>query len=71
MAGDEIHAALHENPPLADPPAHELMREREAPRRMVPEEIVGDEDVIAHGGEVAADRLNRSFAHLAGVQLPD
>jgi len=38
---------------------------------MVPEEIVGNEDMVAHGSEVATDRLDRSFAHCAGVQLPD
>ena len=71
MAGDQIHAALHEYPPFADSAAPELMRQRKAPGRMVPEQIVGDEDVIAHGGEVAADGVNRPFAHRTGVQLPD
>ena len=49
----------------------ELARQREAARRMVPEQIVGDEDVIADRREVAADRVDRSLAHRAGVQLPD
>ena len=71
MPGDEIDAALHEDPVLADRPAPELVRQREAPRRMMPEEIVGDEDVIADRREVAADRVDRPLAHRAGVQLPD
>src|SRR5439155_23912997 len=48
MAGDEIHTALHENPLFTDSTAHELLCQRETARWMVPEEIIGDEDVIAH-----------------------
>src|SRR4051812_15714597 len=37
----------------------------------MPEEIVGDEDVIADRREVPADAVDRSLAHRARVKLPD
>src|SRR5207253_4246366 len=64
-------AALHEDPQLADAAAPQFARQLQAARRMVPEQIVGDEDVIAHRREVAADRVDRSLAHGALMQLPD
>ena len=52
-------------------PGAELVRQREAARRVMPEQIVGDEDVVADRREVAADRVDRSLADRARVQLPD
>ena len=47
MPADQIGAALHEDPLLADAAAPQLARQFQTARRMVPEEIVGDEDVFA------------------------
>jgi hypothetical protein len=47
MRGDQIRAALHEDPLLADSAAPQLVRKRQTARGVMPEEIVGDEDVIA------------------------
>ena len=71
MARDEIDAALHQNPALANAAALQFLSQREAARRVIPEQIVGNEDVVAHGGEVIGDRFDRSLANRAGVQLPD
>ncbi len=38
------------------PAFDQRLRQLQAPRRVIPEEIVGDEDVIAGGGEVVAHR---------------
>ena len=71
MARHQVDAALHENPLLADAAPPQLARQLEAARRVMPEQIVGDEDVVADRREVAADRVDRSLAHRARVQLPD
>ena len=71
VARDQIDAALHENPPLPDAAAAQLLRQREAARRVVPEQIVGDEDVVPGRGEVPAHRFDRTLPHRARVQLPD
>ena len=47
MARDEIDAALHQHPALADAAPAQLLRQRQTPRRVMPEQIVGDEDVVA------------------------
>ena len=67
----EIDAALHQDPRLADAAAPELVRQREAARRMMPEQIVGDEDVVADRAKSLADGVDRSLAHRSRVQLPD
>ncbi len=54
IARDQIDTALYENPPFPDAAAAQLLREREAARRVVPEQIVGDEDVVPRLGEVPA-----------------
>ena len=56
---------------LRTPRRRSSLRELEAARRVMPEQIVGDEDVIADRREVAADAVDRSLAHRARVQLPD
>ena len=71
MARDEIDAALDEYPFLPDAAAAQFLRELETARGVVPEQIVSDEHVGSHGCEVAAHRVNRTFAHAARVQLPD
>ena len=71
MASDKIHAALHEDPLLADAAAAQLARQLQAARGVVPEQVVGDEDVVPDGREIVADRIDRPFAHRAIVQLPD
>ena len=71
MPRHQIGAALHEDPLLPDAAAPQLARQLEAARRMVPEQIVGDEHVIADRREVAADGVDRPLADGARVQLPD
>ena len=44
---DEIDAALDQHPLLPDAAAPQLVGQREAARRVMPEQIVGDEHVIA------------------------
>ena len=56
---------------LRMPRRRSSLRQLQAARRVVPEQIVGHEDVIADRREVAADRVDRSLAHGARVQLPD
>ena len=56
VARHGIDAALHENPLLADAAPPQLLRQLETARRVIPEEIVRDEDVIADRRHVAADR---------------
>ena len=51
MPRDQIDAALHQDPLLADAAAPQLQGERQAARRVIPEQIVGDEDVVAAAGE--------------------
>ena len=64
-------AALHQDPLLADAAAPQLARQLEAARRVVPEQIVGDEHVIADRREVAAHGVDRPLADGARVDLPD
>ena len=71
VARHQIDTALHQNPPLADAAPPKLLRQLQAARRMVPEQIVGDEHMVADRREVAADRVDRPLAHRPGVQLPD
>src|SRR5688572_30819678 len=71
MARDEIDTALNENPPFPDPTALQLGRELQTPRRMMPEQIVGDEDLIANAREITAHHIDGALAHRARVQLPD
>ena len=71
VARDQIDTALHEDPPLPDAAAAQLLREREAARRVVPEQIVGDEDVVPRRGEVLAHRFDRTLSNRTRVQLPD
>ena len=66
-----VDAALHEHPLLAQAAPDQLRRQRLAARAVVPEQIVGDEDVIADGRRVAADGLDAALAELAVVHLPD
>ena len=55
MTRDEIDPALDQDPPLADLSASQLQGEGAASRRVVPEEIVCDEDLVAAAGKVPAD----------------
>src|SRR6266550_4666795 len=68
---DQIHAALDENPALANASAGEFPGELETARGMVPKEIVRDEYVVADFGDVPANRVNRTFPYCARVELPD
>ena len=63
MARDEIDAALNENPSLLDAAPSQLGRQLEAARRMMPEQIVGHEHLVADDCKIAADRFDRAFAH--------
>ena len=71
MPRDEIDAALHQDPLLADAAALQFGGQRQAARRVIPEQIVRDEDVVADVGEVGGHGIDRSLAHGAIVQLPD
>ena len=71
MTRDQIDAALHEDPPLADAAPLQLLRQCQAARRVIPEQIVGDEDVVADRAKSSADRLDRSLAERSREQLPD
>ena len=71
VTGHEIDAALRENPLLPDAAAFEFGGQREAASGVIPEEIVGDKDVVAHAGEVVGDRTDRSLANRAVMQLPN
>ena len=71
LSGHRVDAALHEHPLLAQAAPDQLGRQRLAARAMVPEQVVGDEDVIADGRRVAADGLDAALAELAVVHLPD
>ena len=42
----------------------------EAPRGLIPEQIVGHEHVRTGGGKIVADTLDRAQAHFAVVVLP-
>ena len=61
MPRDEIDAALDQNPLLADAAAAQLERQRQAARRVIPEQIVGDEDVVADSSR-SPGRPTRSSA---------
>ena len=71
MTRDQVDATLHEDPALADAAPFQFLGEGEAARRVMPEQIVGDEDVVADGREVIRDRGDRALAYGAGMQLPD
>src|SRR5262249_7403456 len=67
---DQIAPALHEDPALPDSTPLDLARELEAALRMVPEEIVDDEDVVAGRAEVVRHGADRPLPEGAIVQLP-
>ena len=71
VAADEVRARLDEDPALPDAALLQSLRELEAPLRMVPEEIVGDEDAVADRREVVDDGADRPLAEGAPVELPD
>ena len=63
MSGHEIDPRLHEDPILPDSACEQRFSQRPAARRVMPEEIVGDEDLAARRFEIPADALDRSLAH--------
>jgi hypothetical protein len=58
MPRDQIDAALHQDPLLADAPAPQLQGERAAPGGVVPEQIVGHEDLVAAACKIPADGVD-------------
>ena len=71
MSGDRVDARLHENPVFSEAPRHAGLGERAAARRMMPEQIVGDEDLISGCLEVIG-RRSRSIARVRPIEeLPD
>src|SRR5689334_5518487 len=71
MFRDEVSAALHEQPALANSALPKRMRELKAARRLIPEQIVCHEDIRARRLEIVADTLNRAHPYAAVEQLPD
>ena len=71
MTRHQIDATLDENPALADAAPLQFLGEGETARRVMPEQIVGDEDVVPDGREVIGDRGDRALAYRAGMELPD
>src|SRR5207249_8140183 len=70
MRGREVGARLHEHPSLADATPLQLGRELQAARRLIPEKIVGDEDVRSGGREVVADAVDGSKPDAAIMEGP-
>ena len=67
MTRNEIDATLHQDPALADAAPFQFLGEREAARRVIPEQIIRNEDVVADRLEVIRDRLDRPLANRAGM----
>src|SRR4030095_8789302 len=67
---DQIGARLDEQPPLSDPAPLQRVGESEAPLRVVPEKIVGDEHVFPDRREILDDGADRPLPEGATVELP-
>ncbi len=67
----EVDPALDENPLLADAAPDQFLGQGLAAGRVMPEQIVGDEDVVADRLEILDDGLDRALAHGARMELPD
>ncbi len=67
MTRNEIDAALHQDPALANAAALQFLSQREAARRVIPEQIIRNEDIVAHRREVICNRFDRPLANSAGM----
>src|SRR5262249_35141494 len=70
VAGDEVGAALYQDPALLHAAAAQRVGQLEAARGVVPEEAVGDEDVGPGGGKVLDDGADAALAEAAIIELP-
>src|SRR6185369_12007279 len=71
MLRDQVGARLQQEPLLPDPPAVQRARQLLAVRLRMAEEVVGEEDVAADGGEVVDDAGDVAAAEAAVDVLPD
>src|SRR5437879_9605365 len=71
MCRDKVGPALHQQPPFPDAAPPQRVREFDAAGRLIPEQIVGDEDVRSGRREVVAHALDRAEPNDAVVHGPD
>ena len=71
MTRDQVDPRLHQHPVLANPSSPERLGEGAAARRVMPEEVISDEDLITGVGKVLGHRVDRALPDRSIHQLPN